>query len=161
MIITHNIPNFSGYGITQNGDVYSFRKSKFKKCNYFTDRDGYQRFMLYRDDGKRKTMAKHRLVYSALINDLGSGMTVDHLDGDKRNNSPENLEQVSFIENAKRFYIQNNVVAHNRKLSIDQASEARSLRILGMSYQKIADKYGVHWSTIHAIVNKNYYKEGA
>ena len=159
MIITHSIPNFSNYGVTKNGEVYSFRKGKFKKCNQISDRDGYIRFMLYRDDNKRKTMAAHRLVYSALVEPLKEGMTIDHLDSVKTNNHFTNLEQVSSVENAKRHYIRHNVIAHNRKLSIGQANEARCLRLTGMSFQKIADKYSVHWSTIHAIVNKNYYKE--
>lgn len=159
MIITQAIPGFSNYGITQNGEVYSFRGGRFKKCNFITDRDGYMRFMLYRDDGKRKTMSAHRLSYSSFVGELITGMTIDHLDGNKKNNRPHNLEQVSSVENAKRFYERNNVIAHNRKLTIEQANQARGLRASGKSYQKIADIYGVHWSTIHAIVNKNYYKE--
>lgn len=44
----------------------------------------------------------HRLVAKAFVPGYFEGATVDHIDGDKLNNVPENLEWVSISENTRR-----------------------------------------------------------
>lgn len=59
---------------------------------------GYFRVCLFKEDA-RKYCHIHRLVMAAFIGALPEGMQVNHKDGDKENNSLENLEYVTAAEN--------------------------------------------------------------
>lgn len=65
----------------------------------FEDRDGYLRTGL-RKDGVAKQVAIHALVAEAFIGVRPAGMTVNHKDGNKKNNSPSNLEYLTARDNA-------------------------------------------------------------
>lgn len=45
--------------------------------------------------GTAYLLAAHRAAFTLLIGPLRPGMDVNHLDGDKTNNNPENMEQVT------------------------------------------------------------------
>ena len=55
-------------------------------------------------NGVMKTAYIHRLVVEAFIGPIPTDKEIDHIDCNKRNNSVENLEIVSRIENQKRAY---------------------------------------------------------
>src|SRR5690606_24723550 len=56
-----------------------------------------------RRNGVRRRIFAHRLICEAFHGAAPfPGATVDHLDGDRRNNRPENLEWVSRSENTRR-----------------------------------------------------------
>ena len=60
----------------------------------FFDKDGYLRVGL---SGKK--IHVHRIVYATFQGSLTDGLVVCHLDGDRRNNVPENLYQCTQKEN--------------------------------------------------------------
>ena len=62
------------------------------------DRYGYLRLNLSYES-KTKTVLIHRLVGDC-FELIGSGNTIDHIDGDKTNNCFQNLQKVSAGENA-------------------------------------------------------------
>ncbi len=65
----------------------------------------YPRFMLmieHEGVRRKKLILLHRLVAEAIYGPCPEGMEVDHIDGDKLNNRPENLEYVTTGENARR-----------------------------------------------------------
>lgn len=49
--------------------------------------------------GKAYLVAAHRAVFTVLVGPILPGMDLNHLDGDKANNSPCNLEQLTRGEN--------------------------------------------------------------
>lgn len=49
-------------------------------------------------DGKRFVQSVHVLVYEAFNGELRKGNFVHHIDENKLNNTPENLEQISVLE---------------------------------------------------------------
>lgn len=53
-------------------------------------------------DGKKYRCLVHRLVAEVFIGETSSDMEIDHKDGDKLNNSVDNLEWVTRKENLKR-----------------------------------------------------------
>jgi hypothetical protein len=55
-------------------------------------------------DGKVEYILMHRLVYIVHVGPIADGMTINHIDGDKFNNRPENLEAVTFLENMRHAY---------------------------------------------------------
>jgi hypothetical protein len=60
----------------------------------------YQNATLTSRDGTRKTFTVHRLIYMAFNGEISNGKVIDHIDGDKSNNSIKNLREVSQRENS-------------------------------------------------------------
>ena len=102
------------YTISENGDVYSkerfikharnkIRRIRAKKLKQSLSESGYYCVNLFCDETKKqKTYFVHRLVAEAFFG--FKEMQVDHIDGDKKNNSINNLEYVTPSENTKRAY---------------------------------------------------------
>lgn len=67
------------------------------------DYRGYKRVSLTSSNGKRKFFMVHRLVLSAFM-PIENNMMVNHIDGNKENNSLENLEWCTCSENMKHAY---------------------------------------------------------
>ena len=70
--------------------------------------NGYLRVELWKN-GKRKSCAVSRLVAQAFVSndDPANKTTVDHIDGDKTRNTPDNLQWLSLADNIRAFH-QNN-----------------------------------------------------
>lgn len=69
----------------------------------FVSPHGYKRINLY-ICGKRKNFFVHRLVALEFVEGFEEGLTVNHIDGNKLNNSYQNLEWVTSGENQKHAY---------------------------------------------------------
>ena len=54
--------------------------------------------------GKPFLLAAHRGAFTVLIGPIHPGMDVNHLDGNKANNNPSNLEQVTRSENHRHAH---------------------------------------------------------
>lgn len=63
-------------------------------------KDGYKFVYLFKD-GKSRRFYVHRLIAETFLNDIKSGDMVNHLNGCKFDNRPENLEWCNRSENAK------------------------------------------------------------
>ena len=57
-----------------------------------------------REKPRRKRAAVHRLVLEAFIGPCPEGKEANHINGDKLDNRPENLEWVTSSENTKQWY---------------------------------------------------------
>lgn len=55
-------------------------------------------------DGKYRSRIVHHLVAEAYIGERPDGMHIDHIDGDKLNNSVDNLEYVTPRQNTQRYH---------------------------------------------------------
>lgn len=89
------------YYVDENGNVWSEFSCKILAT--FTDKDGYKRVVLMvKDDGKskRRNFPIHRLVMVAFhpIENMDD-LQVNHIDGNKANNSVTNLEWCTVQEN--------------------------------------------------------------
>lgn len=78
-----------------------YRKRKFPEriFNMSIDRDGYFHVELQGLGGR----AVHRLVAAAFVPNPDNKPCVNHIDGNKQNNVPSNLEWVTSAENTKHF----------------------------------------------------------
>ena len=90
------IPNFSKYKISMSGEVVTIKTGRIRKV-HCTDR--YTRVLLMNDTGGKNTMSIHRLVALTYIPNPHNKATVNHIDGDKSNNSVSNLEWATQEEN--------------------------------------------------------------
>lgn len=88
-----------GYGIDEKGNVYTFKQHRQRKMMQH-DHKGYQRVFLFKNN-VRKSHFVHRLVAEAFIENPILKEQVNHKDGNKRNNSIENLEWCTKEENQK------------------------------------------------------------
>lgn len=93
------IEEFENYQVSDHGRVRSMKTGRILRTS--PDTKGYQMVWPY-SDGVRKTIKVHRLVARAFVKGYFEGAHVDHLDGNKLNNSAANLEWVTNRENATR-----------------------------------------------------------
>ena len=84
------------YEVSSLGNIRT-RKTKTDK-SFRIDRDGYATVKL-RENGKDKFRFIHRIVAITFLDDPNCKPEVNHIDGNKLNNSLENLEWVTGIEN--------------------------------------------------------------
>lgn len=90
---------YSNYEITENGEIYSLKTFKYLIGNLSFD--GYYRVLMKRDDGIFTTMLISRLVAKMFIPNPENKPEVDHIDGDKSNNTIYNLRWVHGWENVQ------------------------------------------------------------
>lgn len=127
-------------------------------------------------EGNEITVSVHRLVAEAFHGPCPDGYVVNHIDGNKRNNVPENLEYVTPRENslhAARAGLAPSGKRHGRstkpertargervntaKLNEDQVKEARSLRASGWKLSQLCARFGISKSAMHALCSgKNW-----
>ena len=103
----------SKYNINENGDVYSlfirgFVRTTPKKLKQFKNNNGYYQVYLMTDDNKQKWFRVHRLVAEVFIPNPENKPYVDHINGNREDNSIDNLRWCTQKENC------NNPISINR-----------------------------------------------
>lgn len=142
---------FPGYQVSSHGRVMSYRQTKPKVLAASKTTNGYVKFRLVSPNGIRTVMA-HKLVAEAFIGPRPSDKPhIRHLDGNRENNSTENITYGSVREN------QLDSIEHgthySSKLSYAKAAKIRSLyQSGGHSYRSLAKNFEVHHRTIAKIV---------
>lgn len=126
--------------------------------------------------GKEATVVVHRLVAEAFIGPCPAGCVVNHLDGHKDNNRPENLEYTTPAGNsahAAATGLAPSGTRHGRhtkpeatargervntaRLTEDDVREARGLRAAGWTLPQLCARFGIGKSAMHALcTGKNW-----
>jgi hypothetical protein len=98
----------------------------------------------------------HRLVAKAFVPGYADGMTVNHINGDKLDNRPENLEWVTKGQNTRHAW-QNGLVPlvgeknPGARLNEKQVAFIRKLRDTGVRVSDLAGAFNVSTSHIYKI----------
>ena len=133
--------------VKSNGEIETFDKTTIRKngrpdnrkgrvLKPKIDRYGYEVVTLSKD-GKRKSYYVHRLVAMAFIDNHLQKETVNHIDGNKLNNSVENLEWATQKEQ-KVHAIKLGLASKNIN-ALNEANKKRSIPIFfrGKKYPSI------------------------
>lgn len=97
------IKDYGDYQISNQGRVISNHYKTPKLLSYDVNSSGYRRVILYNSNGKERYFI-HRLVCSHFKDNIKNDMCINHIDGIKENNNIDNLEYISYSENAKHAY---------------------------------------------------------
>lgn len=167
MEIWKPIKDFEGYyEISSMGRVRSLEREVWNKANQcfqhvaskmlhphpVSKEYPYLKVHLVRD-GVHKNGVIHRLVTEAFIPPVEGKPHINHKDGDKFNNTVDNLEWVSQIENMAHSL--SNGLHHSVKLSQKQVVEIRErYKNGGISQRALGEVYGVGQDTISRVVNE-------
>ena len=168
--IWKDIKGYEGlYQVSDSGKVKSLTRKnirrdgvvrilKGKKINPKLSKHGYL-FVTLSKNGKLKNMSIHRLVAVAFIDNSHNKMEVNHKDGNKLNNSVDNLEWMTRKENmlhAKKNKLINykGDSSPNRKLTVENSKQIRKLYEKGKFTQsEIGKMFNVHQSVISNVIN--------
>ena len=99
--MTKIIDNFPNYSIDELGTITNLTTGHIKSC--WLCKNGYYYVDLQREGFKRK-IPVHRLLALAFLPNPENKRTVNHIDGNKTNNSLSNLEWATDKENIQHAY---------------------------------------------------------
>lgn len=124
---------------------------------------GYVRARLYYKDGSSKFQSVHRLVAEAFIPNPDNKPQVNHIDGNKQNNSVQNLEWSTVKENAQhasdngllKYRGENH---HNTELEDSDVEEICRLMESGYRNCDIVEMFGVTKGLVSWIRNGGAWK---
>lgn len=159
----HKVPikGYEGiYEVDVLGNVYSVKHGLLKPHT----KNGYLAVNLYKLKNLKHYYI-HRLVAEAFIPNPENLREVNHIDCDKFNNHVNNLEWCNRTQNLKHAY-KAGLKRYGEKHGCHKLSEKEVLQIRSeyvknskdKSLHKLADKYGVNWCTIQAIVMGRLWK---
>lgn len=141
------------YMIDKEGHVYSPWRGWHQMFQH-ENRCGYQEIMLYTNQQGRKHFKIHRLVLNTFNSRENSEKyQVNHKDGNKKNNSLNNLEWCNKSQNISHAY-KNNLMTNegennpSHKLTNNKVHEICKKLENHQTLQSIADQYGVTKGTI-------------
>lgn len=149
------IPWAAGYFVYRDGRVQS-PSGKFLK----PQRIDHRGYMCVWPNGKKVRL--HRLVATLFVENSAERTEVNHKDGDKSNNSADNLEWVSRTENMRHAMttglkrVFQGEKTPNAKLSDAEVAAIKSeyrKGVVGYSCAALAKKYGCDASNIWLIVS--------
>lgn len=174
MEIWKNIIGYEGlYQISSKGRVKRLagkclaRAGKFRSVserilNPFPNKTRYNYLYVNLNSNGIKQFRVHRLVAIHFIPNPDNLKEVNHIDGDKNNNTVENLEWCTNLENIRHsFKIGTHIVrkgddAPNSKLTKKEVEEIRE-KLKNRTGRSVAKEYNMSEGMISLIKNKKYW----
>lgn len=165
-----DIPGFTGiYGMSEDGSVFRLTGNtgkplpKPKLIRQHRRKDGYCLSHLCKDN-KVTTFLSHRLVWLTLKSEIPDGTEINHINGSREDNRPENLEVCSRSSNMlHKFRVlgrrsttrpRQGEENHNAVLSADVVLSIRNRWESGETQTAIAASLGIHQTTVSDIVRR-------
>ncbi len=117
------IKGFENYLISEDGTVINNKNGKIKSA-YLNKDNGYLYVDLWKDNRSYKRPI-HRLIAETFIPNPKRKLTVDHKDGNRLNNSIENLRWATYSEQNSRFKTKG---VRSEKVKVTRYHEERKKR---------------------------------
>lgn len=150
------------YSVNEDGEVRNDSTNYIKKPT-LNKANGYLMHDLYKGN-ERKKVPVHRLVAEAFIPNDENKLTVDHIDGNRKNNSIDNLRWATYSEQNSRF---NTIGVRSEKVTLTKYNESVKKRGGGHlewlsvkevlffdSIGSVADYFNVSISNISSMLKK-------
>ena len=163
-----DVKGFEGeYMVSDCGELYSVKNGSPVLLKGGSN--GKYRSFSLRKDGVQYQKSLHRLVAEAFIENPEDKPEVNHIDGNKLNNTPENLEWVSSKDNKRHAILAGKYKnlgknspkgedSKKAKLTENQVKEIRK-RVAGGEFKRaIAREYGVSDTLVRFIVERKTWK---
>lgn len=134
---------------------------------HWRNNDGYVYCKLSIKDGNKKKYKRvyvHRLVAIAFVQNPNGYLQVNHIDGNKENNSASNLEWCTRQYNVKHAWDHGLVPPRDgqrnprHKTNWNEVAQIRQKVSNGQSLYSIAKQYGLGWTTVSHIVRGDTWK---
>ena len=138
------------YEVSNLGNVRRKGKVDCLKINYHST-GGYGRVSV------GKIIAVHKIVAYTFLGERPNGLDINHIDGDKTNNSVANLQYVTRSENCRQACNEQGIVNlkrenHNRaKLNPEKVLKIKNMILDGIKNKDIAKMFNVDASLISHI----------
>ena len=113
----------NNYSINKIGQVKNDKTGRTKEP-FINKQNGYLMYDLYKNN-KSEKVPVHRLLAEAFIPNTENKPTVDHIDGDRQNNSLSNLRWATYGEQNSRF---NTVGVRSEAIVVKHYNEERKKR---------------------------------
>ncbi len=130
------------------------------------DNRHYLQVFLRTPTGRVPALA-HRIVYRHFFGPIPGQLTVNHRNGDKKDNRPANLElathhdqkihAIKVLGRYQRMFNQDGEKNHMAKLTADQVRQMRRMRKQGLTYRELSERFGVCRQTAWGIVTGKYW----
>ena len=148
------------YQVSKSGKIRSLRV-----INTSHKYDRYLKVCISNSDCTRKTVRIHRVVAETFLADsMSEGLVVNHKDGNRRNNSVENLEWITQKDNIAHAIMMglNNIRGESNsraKLNNKLVLEIRKMSSDGATVSAIASKLNYNYNTILDVVRFKTWKD--
>lgn len=152
-------PYYENYFVYEDGRIFGPRK-ELKPISHHS---GYA-VLTVRKNGKAKNYRWHRFVWEAFNGEIPPDKVINHKDGDKHNNSVENLEVLTSQENTQHAFsigLMKGKPGELNPVSKLTNKQARSLiedLLNGMSNTEAGEKYSLHPGYISLVRHKHRWK---
>ncbi|MBA2480460.1 MAG: HNH endonuclease [Planctomycetes bacterium] len=131
------------------------------------DTKGYLQFKICMPNGKHQTIKVHRVVALTFLGSRPDGHQINHISGDKTDNSVANLEYVTCAENIRHanrmgLYRKRLRGEANRQAKVN-AEQVRTMRALHAttSLSALATRFGVTKSNVSQIIRRKTWRHVA
>lgn len=141
--------------VARTGKVFK-DESKWRELFRLTASNGYCE-LRYR----YKNVRRCRVVYAKYVGKLEQDLVINHKDGNKLNDHPDNLELITQSENNKHRFreLKSGPVIGNSKINYDIAQAIREDKKTGMTHKALMAKYNISSKgMISDIVNMRIWK---
>lgn len=159
------------YSVTSDGKVWGHKRKKFLTA--CPNSRGY--FVVTLHGHGKTTKSVHRLVAENFLPQIEGKDQVNHINGNKANNSVDNLEWCNSSENhfhavqtlgRKHTDTQRQAARRNgiscRRIEMDDARQIRHDYVTGEFTQRmLGDRYGISRDAVGLILRNKTYKEAA
>ena len=153
---------YPDYMVSNKGRIFSLKSFSFIEGTH--NASGYVRIKLRDSEGRQHIKAKHRIVAESFCNNDENKPFVNHIDGDKDNNHPDNLEWVTSKENTHHA-IETGLIytigekSHFASIDENMAHEICKLIEAGtMTLKEIAKHLNVGYDCVKKINNGKSWK---
>ena len=149
--MTKLIDGFSNYTISTDGVVTNIKTNQIKKP--WLGKVGYYYLDLY-ENNKSTKVALHRLLAQTFIPNPENKRTVNHIDGNKLNNSLTNLEWATDSENTKHAFDTGLNYCKTKKISDEALDEILNRFFAGESLTDIVKDYEFSLPTVSTYIEQ-------